>query len=336
MDESKMKNLRSLTTVLVCIAVLFSFFVSIIQVFGFRVYGVLSGSMEPAYPTGSLIYVRNVDPDDLRIGDAITFSLSPNVIATHRIVGIVPDENNPSFRRFQTKGDANRSVDTSLVSPSNVIGKVAFSLPYLGKIADYIQKPPGLYVAILVSGVLIALVILTDSKASKKIPFLNKKKEEQSMQAQPAAVSPASPQQYQPSIPPQNGGGWQGYPQQQVQPPVHPQFYAGQMPAGNTPYRAQQPYSAYPQQMPPRQMPPQYPQQQGYPQHRQPQSGYHPQQQNGYVQPRQSAVQVNSYQQAGSTFAQAPQYPPRTNAYPPAPQNGDQAPRRRRSGNHQA
>jgi signal peptidase len=123
-DESKLKNLRSLTTVLVCIAILFSFFVSIIRVFGFKVYGVLSGSMEPAYPTGSLIYVRNVDPDDLRIGDAITFSLSPNVIATHRIVGIIPDENNPAFIRLQTKGDANLIADSYYVSQDNMIGKV--------------------------------------------------------------------------------------------------------------------------------------------------------------------------------------------------------------------
>lgn len=338
-----MKNLRSITTVLVCIAVLFSFFVSIIRVFGFRVYGVLSGSMEPAYPTGSLIYVRNVNPDDLRIGDAITFSLSPNVIATHRIVGIIPDENNPAFRRFQTKGDANRSVDTALVNPSNIIGKVAFSLPYLGKMADYIQKPPGIYVAILISAVLIFLVLLTDSKASKKLPFLNKKRTEQPVQAQLAGGYVTPPQQVQPLIPPQNGGGWQGvqgYPQQQVQPPVLPRPYAGQMQTVDPRYNTQQPFNAYPrQQMPPQQATHRYPQQQGHPLYRQPQGGYYPPQENGCRQAQQpvwhNGTQSVPCQQGNATVSQMPRYPVHSDAYQTDPQNGIQAPRRRRSGNQQ-
>ena len=92
MNTSVQKTLRIMTTVLVGLAILFAFCVSAIKIFGFQIYGVLTGSMEPSYPRGSLLYIREVDPDALRIGDVITFSVSPNVMATHRIVDIVADE----------------------------------------------------------------------------------------------------------------------------------------------------------------------------------------------------------------------------------------------------
>lgn len=333
-----MKNLRSITTLLVCIAVLFSFFVSIIRVFGFRIYGVLTGSMEPAYPTGSLIYVRDVNPDDLRIGDAITFSLSPNVIATHRIVGIVPDENNPTYRRFQTKGDANRSVDASLVAPANIIGKVAFSLPYLGTIANYIQNPPGIYVAILVSGALIVLVFLTDSSTGKKLPFLNKKGKQQAADMQPVAAGMPPVQQNPYPVQMPTAGVQQphsAYPQQQFYAGEPVRTYPGQQAVNQPQYRAQQPYGGYPQ---PRQMPEQYPQQQVYPQYRQPQNGGYPQQGTGYSQSRhpQQAVLPGQIRNGGNPFPQPPQYANQADPYPSVPQPGSETPRRRRSGTHQA
>ena len=59
-----------------------------VRVVGLQVYTVLSGSMEPAYPTGSVIYVKEVDYKTLEVGDPITFMLSEDIIATHRIVEI--------------------------------------------------------------------------------------------------------------------------------------------------------------------------------------------------------------------------------------------------------
>ncbi|MBR2925293.1 MAG: signal peptidase I [Clostridia bacterium] len=168
MNTSVLKTLRIMTTVLVGLAILFAFFVSAIKIFGFQIYGVLTGSMEPSYPRGSLLYIREVDPDALRIGDVITFSVSPNVMATHRIVDIVADEQTPTYYRFQTKGDANQSVDTALVEPRKIVGKVSFAIPVIGYVAHYVQEPPGLYVAILVSLVLIILVILTDHGTNQK------------------------------------------------------------------------------------------------------------------------------------------------------------------------
>ena len=76
------------------------------RLFGFKVFTVLSGSMEPKYPVGSLIYVKKVDYTTLKSGDVITFMLDENTVATHRIVEVVPDQEDPSVIRFRTKGDA--------------------------------------------------------------------------------------------------------------------------------------------------------------------------------------------------------------------------------------
>ena len=163
MNRQLAKTLKNMANGMVIVAVALAFLISGIRILGFEVFGVLTGSMEPTYPIGSLIYVKSADPDELRVNDVITFSLTPGVIATHRIVEVVPDADNPSIVRFRTKGDANASVDASLVSGGNIVGKVMFCVPHLGHLASYIQQPPGLYVAILVSGVMIAFIFYTDS-----------------------------------------------------------------------------------------------------------------------------------------------------------------------------
>lgn len=168
MDQKKIRTLKNISTGMVVLAVVFAFLIAGVRLFGVQVFGVLTGSMEPTYPTGSLIYVKPVDARDLRVNDVITFSISPNVIATHRIVEIVPDEQNPSVVRYRTKGDANNDVDASLVSANNIIGKALFAVPQMGYIASYIQEPPGIYVAILVCGLMIALVFYTDSLENKQ------------------------------------------------------------------------------------------------------------------------------------------------------------------------
>ena len=129
---------------------------------GLNVYTVLSGSMEPTYHVGSLIYVKDVDTDELKAGDVITYMLDEDTIVTHRIADVIPDETDPSIIRFQTKGDANDSVDGSLVHYKNVIGTPVFSIPKLGYLANYIQKPPGRYIAISAGAIILLLVFLPD------------------------------------------------------------------------------------------------------------------------------------------------------------------------------
>ena len=163
MHMIKMKKIWDIiTTSLVAIVVLLAVFLVGARVIGLQVFTVLSGSMEPAYHTGSLIYVKEVDAFDLEMGDVITFMLNEDTIATHRIVEVVPDETDSSVIRFRTKGDANNVVDGSLVHYKNVVGTPVFTIPYLGYVASYIQKPPGMYVAVAVGAFILMLSFIPD------------------------------------------------------------------------------------------------------------------------------------------------------------------------------
>ena len=161
-----MKKLKKIwnifTTVLTVIAILLAVALVGIRLFGLQVFSVLSGSMEPNYHVGSLIYVKEVDYHELKSGDVITYMLDEDLVATHRIVDVFPDQDDPSVLRYQTKGDANEAADGTLVHYKNVIGTPVFTIPYLGYVADFIQKPPGTYAAIAIGAVLLALMFLPD------------------------------------------------------------------------------------------------------------------------------------------------------------------------------
>jgi len=169
-----------ITSLLVTVVIILALLLAGVRFIGFQVFTVLSGSMEPAYQTGSLIYVKDVDYRDLGEGDVITFMLNEDTVATHRIVGVVPDENDPSVVRYRTKGDANDAEDGSLVHYKNVIGSPVFTIPKLGYVANYIQNPPGTYIAMSGGAILMILVFLPDLLGSdepeEKKPGKKKKK----------------------------------------------------------------------------------------------------------------------------------------------------------------
>ena len=160
----KRKNgfLNILSTVLVALVVALALLLAGSRLLGFHVFAVLSGSMEPTYHVGSVIFVKSVPAEEIEIGQPITFLIDDNVTATHRVVEIVPDEAHPSELHFRTKGDANEAVDGSLVYWKNVIGIPVFTIPYLGFAVNYIQHPPGLYIAIGVIAVLLLLMFLPE------------------------------------------------------------------------------------------------------------------------------------------------------------------------------
>ena len=146
-----------ISTVLVALIVLIAVFLVAIRIAGLRAYTVMSGSMEPAYHVGALLFVKPADAQSIRPGDAITFLAGENVIVTHRVTEVIPDTEDANVIRFRTKGDANNAEDATLVHSSNLIGKAAFSVPLLGYAANYIQHPPGTYVAIAAAAVILLL-----------------------------------------------------------------------------------------------------------------------------------------------------------------------------------
>lgn len=153
---------NTVTTLLVVAVVLLAIALAGVRLFGLQVYTVLSGSMEPTYHVGALIYDKKVDPYQLQPGDVITFMLDEDTVATHRIVEVVPDEEDDTVIRFRTKGDANEAEDGGLVHYKNVLGTPVFTIPKLGYFANFVQQPPGLYIAIAFGGVLVLMAFLPD------------------------------------------------------------------------------------------------------------------------------------------------------------------------------
>lgn len=151
-----------ITTVLIALIVLMAVMLAGVRFVGLQVFTVLSGSMEPTYHTGSIIYVKEVDYKSLQIGDPITFMMDEDTIVTHRITEILPDTEDPEVLRFRTKGDANGAEDGTPVHYKNVIGKPVFSIPKVGYAVDFVQRPPGMYLGIAVGALLLMLIIIPE------------------------------------------------------------------------------------------------------------------------------------------------------------------------------
>ena len=165
-----------ITSIAVVLVVVLALLLVGVRLVGFQVFSVLSGSMEPTYHVGSLLYVKEVDHRDLKVGDPITYMVNEDTVVTHRIIEVLVDEQDPNTHRYFTKGDANDVADGSSVHYKNIIGKPVFSIPYLGYVSHYIQNPPGMYVAIAAGAILIMLVFLPDVFADDEDEGKKKKK----------------------------------------------------------------------------------------------------------------------------------------------------------------
>jgi signal peptidase len=120
--------------------------------FGWRADAVLSGSMEPALATGGVILTRPVPPEELRVGDIITFDAPHgDGFVSHRITAI---EHGPPLA-FRTKGDANEDPDPFPVSATAIRGVVVLHVPYLGLLSQAVRTLPGFICTILVPGLVI-------------------------------------------------------------------------------------------------------------------------------------------------------------------------------------
>lgn len=129
------------------------------QVAGYQIYIVLSGSMAPEFDTGSLAFVREVEPEEVAGGDIITYrsQTGSDSLTTHRVIQIQRNDN----ISFITRGDANNFNDPNPVPAENVVGRVTGSVPYAGYLLNYVQTREGLILLIFVPGVLIIVYELS-------------------------------------------------------------------------------------------------------------------------------------------------------------------------------
>lgn len=189
-----MKKLQKIwnvfTTTLVILVVVIAIALVGIRLLGFTPLYVKSGSMEPAFHVGSLIFVQKTDPADIQVNDPITYTINDNGdYSTHRVIAIevyetsvrplvdedgqpVLDENgDPQYEEyqldetcyyFQTKGDANPVADGTPVYYKNVVGVPRLTIPYLGYFAQWLQTPRGRILGISVALVIVILTFLPD------------------------------------------------------------------------------------------------------------------------------------------------------------------------------
>jgi signal peptidase I len=117
--------------VLFMVAALVLVMIVVPRIAGGTAYTVLTGSMEPGMPPGTLAVVRPADPATLRIGDVVTYQMKSGepAVVTHRIVGVGATLG--GRLSFNTQGDANNVADAP-VRPEQIRGLLWYSVPYLG------------------------------------------------------------------------------------------------------------------------------------------------------------------------------------------------------------
>lgn len=143
--------LSSIFAVIVIAASLFTlvfriiFKVEVVKIFGYSGLVILTGSMEPVYHPGDVIFIH--EQKDYEVKDVITFH-QRGMVVTHRIVG-------KDGENFTTQGDANNSSDEP-IKLSDIEGKVVGSVGGVGKVILFLQTPAGI-IALLV--VLVSLEV---------------------------------------------------------------------------------------------------------------------------------------------------------------------------------
>ena len=181
-----MKNLlKNIIIKLLYILISIYLIIFIPSIWGEKPLVVISGSMEPTIHVYDVVLNKAVNsPEEIKVGDVITFistsSISEGLTVTHRVqdIKIVNGE-----YEYVTKGDYNPTADSSTAKYGNVIGKVAFKIPQLGRVQFFVASKAGWFFVVLlpamgviVYDVLKLFKLLGTKNASDKIKGNNKKK----------------------------------------------------------------------------------------------------------------------------------------------------------------
>ncbi|MCL2352974.1 MAG: signal peptidase I [Firmicutes bacterium] len=134
------------------------------RLFGIKMYNVISGSMEPGYKIGTLVYAVPTDFERIKVGDVVTFMLAGSKVATHRVVEI-----DAAGKSVITKGDANKIADQA-TQYRNIIGVVRFSIPKVGAALEYVSSPQGRIVSLSSLIILILLTFLAGVNSKSETP----------------------------------------------------------------------------------------------------------------------------------------------------------------------
>ena len=157
MNKKKIAPICSVIgTVLLIILIISCLPLTLPKAFGYQMYTVISGSMEPALPVGSLVYVKYQEPESIEKKDIIAFygSNESSSIITHRVV-----YNKKLSGEFVTKGDANKEKDMNPISYNQYMGKVVLMIPVIGGVAQTLTTGSGKIVLFSFIGLILLLEI---------------------------------------------------------------------------------------------------------------------------------------------------------------------------------
>lgn len=172
------RRINALVTIALILAVALCLYV-VVQVLshgyanigGFMMFRVVTGSMEPTIPVGTLLVTREVDITSIQMDDIICFRTQLSEIwgkiVTHRVVGISTSESGSIL--LETKGDANLVADIYYVDHTNFVGKVIWHTgdgSVLADILSLLTNKIGFLGCIVFPALLLAGMILKDSVAS--------------------------------------------------------------------------------------------------------------------------------------------------------------------------
>ena len=113
---------------------------------GYKMYVIISGSMQPELEVGDIVVVKKINPNDLKKDDVISFRKGQTII-THRIVEV---KNAEEKLQFLTKGDNNNTNDKDLVSDKEIEGIVVNKIQKIGKIVLKLRDKTLIIVIILI------------------------------------------------------------------------------------------------------------------------------------------------------------------------------------------
>lgn len=145
------------------------------NVFGYSAFRVLTGSMEPAIETDSLILVRRIAPSEVKKDDIISFySKDPShggAVNTHRVISV---EQDGELWYYTTKGDANQIADKYIVTSNELIGKVIFTSHPLGIFVRLLANP-----LVFIPVILIPLFVILLSNLIRTVRLAQKMAKEE-------------------------------------------------------------------------------------------------------------------------------------------------------------
>ena len=136
------------------------------SVFGYKPFVVTSGSMESSINIGDLVFVKNVNYDELKVNDIIAFKGKDDLVTTHRIVEEVGVDNEKCFK---TKGDNNNTIDDEVVCKGKVEGIYSGKIAKVGEFILFIQKPLGFIVMMLSILIVCILIYFVSNRNVNKL-----------------------------------------------------------------------------------------------------------------------------------------------------------------------